>query len=311
VQTFVFRDPPRRSFAKARRPERPSNAAARRLLVRELGPLWASVVDGFRFDVQQGEIQAVLGGRGLDEYLRPLEGRTRSYMAQVFRRAIQAGAAIGARHSGRIGDLPVSGTGLTRRMTRWIERSGAARVTRINRATREGVREAVANVLRTKLDPARAARLIGDATGLTPQQVRSLAAYEARITAARIPIPAADTALVRQSIADDVARRRETLLQQRGDMIVETEAQSAIHAGERAYWDTQIEEGNVARDRLQKRWYTVEDERVCELCEPLHRQIKAFDEPFISQGTEVMGPPMHPRCRCYLDYSATGFDEDA
>ena len=45
-------------------------------------------------------------------------------------------------------------------------------------------------------------------------------------------------------------------------------------------------------------WYTTSDERVCPICEPLHRVgQEAWEKVAIS------GPPAHPRCRCWLTWS--------
>ncbi len=63
------------------------------------------------------------------------------------------------------------------------------------------------------------------------------------------------------------------------------------------------------------RWYTAEDERVCEYCGPLNGKIIDVNQPFFSEGekmlgadggvmdlnySDVVGGPLHPRCRCYV-----------
>ncbi len=45
-------------------------------------------------------------------------------------------------------------------------------------------------------------------------------------------------------------------------------------------------------------WYTAADERVCELCGPLHE--KEFDIGSGPVGAKLPGPPRHPRCRCVI-----------
>jgi hypothetical protein len=45
------------------------------------------------------------------------------------------------------------------------------------------------------------------------------------------------------------------------------------------------------------RWFTQLDERVCDLCGPLHGTTQS--------RWPVGPPPAHPRCRCYLVYSVT------
>lgn len=63
------------------------------------------------------------------------------------------------------------------------------------------------------------------------------------------------------------------------------------------------------------RWYTSEDERVCEFCEPLNGEIIDIDESFYEEGQTVRGrdggrlkldyrgidvPPLHPNCNCFV-----------
>lgn len=51
-----------------------------------------------------------------------------------------------------------------------------------------------------------------------------------------------------------------------------------------------------------KEWFTAEDERVCEICEPLHGEIVEIDGNF--RGDDLFGrveaPPAHVSCRCVL-----------
>ena len=46
-------------------------------------------------------------------------------------------------------------------------------------------------------------------------------------------------------------------------------------------------------------WYTVLDERVCDICFPMHGVTIPIDGSFVlPTGEEVDGPPAHTRCRC-------------
>jgi len=48
-----------------------------------------------------------------------------------------------------------------------------------------------------------------------------------------------------------------------------------------------------------KTWYTMLDERVCEICAPMHAVSVPIDDDFIlPTGEKVPGPPAHGRCRC-------------
>jgi SPP1 gp7 family putative phage head morphogenesis protein len=63
------------------------------------------------------------------------------------------------------------------------------------------------------------------------------------------------------------------------------------------------------------RWYTAEDEKVCEFCGPENGRIVSIDEPFYEKGHELIGrdggklnldyrtidvPPLHTSCRCFI-----------
>lgn len=296
--------PHRRPVLKALRRERSENAAVRRELTRVLGPLWQNVADGFRMELDEGELAAAIarGAPDLEPVLARWDRRSGTHLAAAYRAAIAAGSRIGARHSGLTGGLEAPG--LTARAERWVATEGARRITRINAATRGQVREVLASALRDELTPTRAAQEIGRHTGLTPAQSRALRRYEATLVERRIPTEQADTEYVREAIASDVERYRERLLRQRGSLIVETETQAAVQAGERLWWEEAGAQGRVSLERTTKRWATVQDERVCPICAPLHGVEIPFGELFSSGEFEGEGPPSHPGCRCFLEMSA-------
>lgn len=73
----------------------------------------------------------------------------------------------------------------------------------------------------------------------------------------------------------------------RAEMIAITETTRAKVEGERAA----VAEINQRGVILVPTWMTQEDERVCPICGPRHKQRITGDY-----------PPAHPRCRCYVDY---------
>lgn len=306
ARVLVFRAAQRRPVVRARRPERAANLAARRELVRELGPLWQNVADRARAEIDDHRLAATIarGGADLDMVMAAFEGPAGSFLASVFRDAIEAGSDIGARHSGISGRFRVSGEQLTERMDAWMRTEGAKRITRVAEQARRTAREVVADVLRDGVSPTRAAQDVGRLVGLTPRQAASALNYERELLRRRIPTPQADTQHVRESIAQDVERYRDRLLHQRGQMIVETESQYAIHQGERLWWRQAAEEHPelVNLESLGKTWSTVSDDRVCQICEPLHGVTVPFDEDFATEVGPLEAPPAHPLCRCFLTY---------
>ena len=54
--------------------------------------------------------------------------------------------------------------------------------------------------------------------------------------------------------------------------------------------------------RVEKRWWTNRDDRVCPICAPLHGAIVEVDDGFGVEPGEVglLTPPAHPGCRCWI-----------
>jgi len=76
----------------------------------------------------------------------------------------------------------------------------------------------------------------------------------------------------------------------RAEMIAQTELANAVNA---------VEYETFKRNGVrQLRWVTVMDERVCQICEPLHNTIVNTDSLF---ANVYLRPPAHIRCRCFLE----------
>lgn len=79
----------------------------------------------------------------------------------------------------------------------------------------------------------------------------------------------------------------------RSETISITEITSSVGEGEYTVRDA-LEEAGVSITAV---WHTARDDRVCPICAPYHLRPEVYwiDEfPY--------GPPVHPRCRCYLDW---------
>lgn len=75
----------------------------------------------------------------------------------------------------------------------------------------------------------------------------------------------------------------------RADMIATTETTRAAVEGERALIEQIYRDSGV---RMIPIWQTANDERVCPVCGPKHRQ----------PITDGEYPPAHPRCRCWVTH---------
>lgn len=88
----------------------------------------------------------------------------------------------------------------------------------------------------------------------------------------------------------DLAQRLERYYSPvRAEMIAVTETTRAVVEGERAAVDRLAE---ITGERMIPVWLTMNDERVCPICGPRHKQMI----------TDGMYPPAHPRCRCEVAY---------
>lgn len=76
------------------------------------------------------------------------------------------------------------------------------------------------------------------------------------------------------------------------EAIAVTETTAAISAGGEAAMQSR------GRIRDEDTWYTVNDNKVCPVCEPLHRTRRPEWSLLFPKG-----PPAHPRCRCHLAYA--------
>jgi len=102
-----------------------------------------------------------------------------------------------------------------------------------------------------------------------------------------------------------VARETLRLLNYRSRNIVRTEISRAWNEGMAESIRAGLESGDIVGDLVVQRWWTATDERVCDVCGPLHGQTAALGEEF--EGG-IAAPPVHPSCRCVV--SAVVLDAD-
>jgi hypothetical protein len=84
----------------------------------------------------------------------------------------------------------------------------------------------------------------------------------------------------------------------RAENISVTETTRSITAGER--WAVDRYDMETGQELIPI-WNTEQDALTCEICEPLHG---TGEEVF--GGVAPGGPPVHPRCRCWLEYETVG-----
>lgn len=306
--TFRTQRRKRWPVVKITRAERVANIQAREAMVEALGPIFEDIFDTFRLDLDDTFRRQLTTGGAIgvpQSAFVSVEADLTAALGEGFRDAIERGGQIGLRFSGLPG-LALDPALVTTLADNWIATQGAKSIKAINATTRRAVRDSVRSALADRISPESAAQAIGREVGLTPRDAKAVRNFEAKLVRQRIPIPAADTQFAREAIAEDLENYRRRLLNERGRNIAESEMQNAIQAGERQFWEQAIANEEVDGGLLAKRWFTVQDDRVCPICAPLHGQIQPFAKSYSSLGFTGEGPPAHQRCRCYLQYAADG-----
>jgi hypothetical protein len=304
---------PRRFAKVTRREEREANRRARRRLANAVGRDFAQATDAFR-----GLSVARLGGGPRE--IRPFtfeipmanfSGRLRLALQRRLEEAVDTGARLGLRfRPARFPRLPADT--VTELAAGFADRQAATAVRGITAETRRGIQRVILDSLADQLSPTETFERVGQLAGLGRRQAGALERFRAQLE--RQLVPAEVTARGRvvrtpqiQALIDRrVAAYRDRLLRARGRLIGETEVQTAIQRGERAYYEAAAAEGDVELGEVEKTWYTVQDERVCPICEPLHGSAIPFEELFDTDEGAIEGPPAHPACRCFLQFTGGG-----
>lgn len=109
-------------------------------------------------------------------------------------------------------------------------------------------------------------------------------------------------------LADRVSQIYEFSDQYRAKQVAQTESFYIANEGSREAY----RQSGVVKT---VRWYTAEDERVCEFCGPEDGRIVSIDDDFYGKGETITGrdggslsldyrtidvPPLHPSCRCFI-----------
>lgn len=183
------------------------------------------------------------------------------------------------------------------RSARWAEEYRPVLAGEVTDETRRAVASRVADGFRQGQSTATVANRISEVIGLTERDAD---------TAQRIREQAlADGRTERQAdrLAERYADQRRAA---RAQVIAQTESQRAASAGRAALWKEFVEVGAVDADTVVRIWVTMEDERVCDICGPLHEKEAKMGEPFPGGYDD---PPAHPQCRCKAYFEARSTEQ--
>jgi hypothetical protein len=219
-------------------------------------------------------------------------------LSRQLREAQEAGAAVAERTVGLVGRFDVTNP----EAVRWAQTRAATLVTAVSRETRAAIAQVIARGVLQGVPPIETARALRAVIGLTPRQASAVEAFRASLLRlrGRPEGRAVETALQRVSnrgltldrVRALVARYAERLLGQRAWLIARTETMAALNEGQRQLWGQAREE----LDGMERIWLITDDDRLCELCEPLDDARAPIDGSYPEGGGD--GPPRHPNCRC-------------
>jgi len=180
-----------------------------------------------------------------------------------------------------------------------IDREIGNLITRVDDATRAGVRDIVRNAFVSGGHPRTQARAIRDMVGLLPTQVRAIERIKIRMRTAGVPA---------SKIAKRLARLHAKKLKERAEMIARTETIRASNLGQQSLWMQWNDQGLIP-DSARRAWVITPDDRLCPICTTLEGAIAGLRTEFDTsvefsqtrtQRFTTLTPPIHPRCRCAL-----------
>lgn len=84
----------------------------------------------------------------------------------------------------------------------------------------------------------------------------------------------------------------------RAEKLGDNEAFHASKLGQSLIWLIRQKNGELPSD-TEKQWITADDERVCQVCGPLHgKRVKLNEQWRTIDGDSIWAPGIHPKCRC-------------
>jgi hypothetical protein len=201
--------------------------------------------------------------------------------------------------------------------------ANSARLVReITEAQRESIRLAVTDGISRGVGPAKTARQIRGAIGLTSTQLTHVYRYRDQLLSGdpgalqRALRDKRSDSVVSRAIRDGkglsqgqvdslVARYQNRYVKYRAEVIGRTEALRAVNSGTRQGYAQLVANGQLMPDEIKRRWVSARDGRVRDSHGRLNGQVKGFDEPFLGNEGAILypGDPSAPaaetiQCRC-------------
>lgn len=235
--------------------------------------------------------RAMAAGRMTTEELDAALKRLPPELADAWRPILTQAFRIGARDAAAaVPPAPaLSGvlTGVNADAVEWARRWTADRVVQVDAVQRAAIRELTAEAMAGRRDVWATARLIRDIVGLDPARLRTLE----RRRQAWLDAGVTGDALDRRTEKLAAALRHD-----RAKVISRTEVMTAAAQGQRLLWERSVTAGLLDPAVTRRQWMATLDDRVDPNCE----ELDGTTAPLLGGAFpgDVLGPPLHPRCRC-------------
>lgn len=174
----------------------------------------------------------------------------------------------------------------------WAATQSASMVTGVTEESRAALQGIITRVMAGGLPRGEAVKLIKQVVGLNSRQADSVESYRQE--------------LLEQDLTHDVIDRKleryaAGLHRDRAVMIARQETMHAARAGQGDAWAQAVAHGLLKKTQ-QRKWSVTDDDRLCDICEPMDGQTVGLDEPFTTgDGDEVDEEGAHVGCRCAIN----------
>lgn len=230
--------------------------------------------------------QSGLGPDDISRLLRWLPPLLDAAARPALRRAATEAARIEVAGLGHVG---LSFDLVNPRAVRVADTQAARLVTVVTAESRRAIRTIVATAIEQGITVRDTARLIRQVVGLNARQASALARFRQRLADGRVT----GAALERQ-----VDRYYRRLLRQRAELIARTEIMTAQARGQEEVWSEAMARDLIQRDEMERVWIVTPDDRLCPDCAGMDGARAPIGGVFTSPIGPVVGPPLHPHCRC-------------
>lgn len=179
------------------------------------------------------------------------------------------------------------------RSVEWVKAHAAELVRQnIMPNSQQAIREIIRRAFEEGIAPRDAARMIREYIGILPRHALAVERYRQGLLK-----KFTDQGLI--TAASDAARLAEKyaakLIRYRAQVIARNEVVVAANRGQRELWLQGVEQRVINPDKLWREWIVSDDDRLCEVCEPLEGTHAEIDGDYPS-GLEP--GEAHIMCRC-------------